>query len=309
MRHLGRLRCGSESCVLGGCLGAQGEFIATYLNTLNGFPAPSTATQPVLDGTLDATSLGNVVVFDLTVGAQVPGVVVGYDSGGQRHHRVAPGSPGTWTKGHQYAVVVSGVTGPGGQAVAPSSIFALVSSPVSLLNCADPTQPVSDTNCVSAFTLAPLSPDQPSPWSRSAWQYSAVLGQLGIPGVQAFWTFTITSSPEITFVLDPTAPSIPFPSSFVYAAGADGGPGHVNIPVPDAGSAALIAGLDTLDGFSTTTPIASTNAGPDVDVGNVDPATLLPGSLFVQLGAAGFTPCSPSRMATAGSSPDRSTSA
>ena len=78
-----------------------------------------------------------------------------------------------------------------------------------------------------------------------------------IPGlsrsdIALFWTFTITTQAEVTF--DPAKLVIPFPNDILNPTGS-----QVAIPAGSGLPPDLVAGLNTLDGFSTTAPIVTEN--------------------------------------------------
>jgi hypothetical protein len=95
-----------------------------------------------------------------------------------------------------------------------------------------------------------------------------------IPGlsrsdIALFWTFSITTQAEVTF--DPAKLVIPFPNDILNPTGS-----QVAIPAGSGLPPDLVAGLNTLDGFSTTAPIVTENGegtGPLIQ-GRVDSATV-----------------------------------
>jgi hypothetical protein len=278
---------------------AQQEFTKTYLNTLNGFPAISPSTAGVINGDADPATVNasTVLVLDLNGdplpdggSAPVPATIAYVPS--LHEVVVQPPAPGAWTKGHKYAVIVvggeNGVKTTTGAQIGPTDAFALARSPNSLVN-AD-CNPADLTTCTGTLTVASLPIGQAVQLEQVRAAYApliaAVEANTGITydQISILWTFSIVSSPEVTFNLatDATA-AIPFPSSFIYEE--DGG--HVNLP-PDPTNP-FRDGLNTLDGFSTTAAIVTENRadlGALSDGAHIDSASLGPATLGFDDGGA-----------------------
>jgi len=294
-----------------GLTASSAEFRADYLNHLNGYPTASFATESFVGGNLATPAAGvgptanasgsGLVVLDLSSSnAAVAPAATGYtiDTQGTGTLSIAPPAGG-WIKGHDYAVGLiggaQGLRGSGGEQVIASDQFALVRSTASLVTCADLTSP----GCHATLTLVPVTDAQAVQLEGVRLTLKPGLDALeaqGVPraSVAAFWSFKITSNPEVTF--DLLSQTIPFPNDgrdlsqfhqpfllWIPDGGVNGGP-RVNLPVP-AGSppaaAALIAGLNTLDGFSTSAPIVSENGyatGALTDGARLDPTTLVAGA-------------------------------
>lgn len=282
---------------------AYKEFITDYLNTLDGFPTSAVASVTVNGGDLDPASVTSDSVVVLADGAPVEGTVVSWNAT-NKTIQVAPPA-GNWGKGKQLAVVVFGrlatdigadsppaaVEAEGGGAVAASSIWAIVRSPSPLVDCTDLTSP----DCKLAITAAPLSTAQAISLEQLRRIYKPVLDAVEASGrarneVAIAWTFRTVSLPELTF--DPSASIVPFPNNVLRTTGVGA---HLNLPIPDGGSALqqnLVAGLNTLDGFSLTAPIVSESSDSRgaLDIANLDPATLDAGTGFLKLAGIGGAP-------------------
>lgn len=274
---------------------AQQEFIRDYVNSLNGFPVVSTAAASVAGGDLDPASVnaGSVLVLDLTPGATQPTVTVTYDSA--KHQIVIPPPAGGWTKGHQYAVAVvggeNGVKGSGGQNVVASEVWALARSSATLVNCEDLTDPT----CAPVFTISDLTHQEAVALETVRQNYAPFLDALeakGVPrsDVSVGWTFRIMNHPEVQF--DPAKQIIPFPNDLLR------NPTTGKLQLPNPTNNPLIAGLNTLNGWSLTAPAVTENGfttGPLTDDAGVDPASLSVGAdggtaLFVPLAGNGLPP-------------------
>src|SRR5215813_4118468 len=256
---------------------AQNEFNRDYLNLLDGFPMDSTATV-LFDKPVDFTSVNgaSVPVIDLTNPAQpVPGVAVGYPTTGTGTTLAIAPPAGGWLRGHRYAMAVVGGTGAG--AVKGASGTIVTSSPTWALIAQDKPLIICDSNganCALQTSAIPTTAKDPATQHAEQiatakqlealrLQYAPLITALGAPplnvkssDVAVLWTFTITSQAEVTF--DPLHNAIPFPNDVLI----DQTTGKVNIPANVGLPADLVAGLNTLDGFSTTGMIIS-EFGPD----------------------------------------------
>jgi hypothetical protein len=273
---------------------AQNEFNRDYLNLLDGFPMESTASV-LFDKPIDETSIvlypaagANLAVFDVTAGIPVSAanISVSPAANGGQSLNIAPKS-GYWTRGHQYAVLVlggdNGVKGKAsGQTVTGSETWGLLVSSEPLVTCT----PADSNNCVLATSAIPTTQKDPAAayaeQVKTAKQleflrknYSVILqgATAQIKGLKATdiaitWTFTITSQAEVAF--NPPG-VIPFPNDILNPTGS-----QVSIPAGSGLPPDLVAGLNTLDGFSTTAPIITengTDTGPLIQ-GKVKESTL-----------------------------------
>jgi hypothetical protein len=281
----------------------QTAFNETYLDTLDGFPMESGASVTT-SGDLNPSTLGTgVLVLDITnPAAAVPVTVTasyvsgGADAGGTLNIP-GPLAGGQWQRGHTYAAVVIGgnqpgaVSGANGQAVTGSSTWALVSSaanctsvtscgaPIPLCALPDGGAGGPNSGCLSTTDLIPSQADAVQLQELQT-GYAPLLQALSsapfnIPrsNVAILWTFSITTQAEVTF--DPANTVIPFPNDVVRT----GAGGLVTLPVPPgtpAVLAELIAGLNTLNGFSTTATIVS---AVDFSLPNDGVSALMQGSL------------------------------
>ncbi len=287
---------------------AQQEFTKDYLNTLNGFPTSVTASTKIAD--LDKTTINaNTVRFiDLLQGTAIatPAVTptIAYDEDTDQLV-IAPPATG-WPKGGRYAVALvggdTGLKGVGGKRVVGSSVWALASLEKPLVTCEDLTA----SDCRPTTDLIPSTKTDPA--ERLADQtasalrleqlrrsYKPLLDALETQGVKRedivlLWTFRIMNMPEATF--NPAASIIPFPNNLLL----NPQTGRVNLPIPPNASPAqqqLIAGLNTLDGFSTTSAIVSENSETlgAIDTGSrLDPGSLEAGTRFIKLTPGGTAP-------------------
>ena len=267
---------------------AQQEFTRTYLNTLNGFPGQSPGTTTIINGDADPSTVNasTVLVLDLNGdplpdgGAAPVPAQIGYIPAQHEIIVNPPEADGAWKKGHKYAVIVvggpDGVKTTDGKEIGPTDAFALARSPHSLVN--DGCDPTDLSTCTGTLTVAPLPISQAVQLEQVRKAYApliaAVEANTGITydQISILWTFTIVSSPEVTFNLATDASAaIPFPSSFIY----DATNHKVNLP-PDP-SNPFRDGLNTLDGFSLTAPIVSENRadlGALTDDARIDATTL-----------------------------------
>jgi len=297
---------------------AQIEFNRTYLNTLDGFPMESVATAPT-SGDLNPATLGTgVLVLDITnPAAPVPVAATPSYTAGSKVLTITP-PDGAWTRGHEYVVVVVGGSQTGavqgaqsGQQVTGSPAWGLVTSTVPV--CALPDGgpggpgsgclPTTDLICTASGTTGSACAAAAAQLQQIQSAYSPLLTALsGAPfniprsNVAILWTFRITSQAEVAFNPDPTSPVIPFPNEILRTQP----DGPVNLPPLPPGTppalAQLVAGLNTLDGFSTTATIQSAVSfdftGPGASAlvqGLIDPATVVPPLAigFVDVGGRG----------------------
>lgn len=273
---------------------AYQEFTSDYLNELNGFPTATPGQGTVLGSDVDGATVNSdtVLVFDVT-GADLPGdPTIAYDVA-TRHINVLPPAGG-WGRGRTIAIAVlggeDGVKGTNGLGIAASDAWALARSGSTLVDCA-----TLGPDCHSVVKAAPISDLQAIGLEGLRRAYKPVLDALNaqhIPRdvVSGLWVFSTVDQPEVTFDLAAAIPIIPFPSNQFLRTTDDVDPaGHLIFPVPMDPSGALFAGLNTLNGFSTTAPIVSENAATRtaLDEGNIDEATLALGTGFKKLDGAG----------------------
>ncbi|HXX32253.1 MAG TPA: hypothetical protein VEJ89_16240 [Myxococcaceae bacterium] len=294
---------------------AQIEFNRTYLNTLDGFPMESVASAPTSADLNPSTLATGVIVLDITNPAAPAPVAATPSYTAGSHVLTIPPPGGAWMRGHEYAVTVVGgsqsgaVQGSSGQQVTGSSTWALVSGTTLVCTLPDGGPggpgsgclPSTDLICTASGTTGSACANTAAQLQQLQSLYAPLLNALGmapfnIPrsNVAILWTFRITSQAEVAFSPDPTNPVFPFPND-VFLSG-----GHVSLPALPAGSppalVALIEGLNTLDGFSTTATIQSAVSfdftGPGASAlvqGSIDPTTLSPPLAigFVSVGGSG----------------------
>jgi hypothetical protein len=248
---------------------AQNEFNRDYLNLLDGFPMDSTASV-LFSKPIDLSTVNPGVPTP-----PVPGIAVVYPTTGTSDTLSIGPPAGGWLRGHRYAMAVIGgsravaVKGANNTIVTKSPTFALISQSQPLITC-----DANGTNCVLATSAIPTTSKDPA--TAKAEQiatakqlealrltYAPLIAALGGPplnvnagDIALLWTFTITSQAEVTF--DPLNNAIPFPNDILL----DQTTGKVSIPASVPLPPDLVAGLNTLDGFSTTGMIIS-EFGPD----------------------------------------------
>jgi hypothetical protein len=283
---------------------AQQEFTRDYLNTLNGFPTSVTASTKIPDLDKNSVTASSVRFIDLLQGTPIatptvtPTIVYDEDTD---ELKIAPPATG-WPKGGRYAVALvggdNGLKGTGGRKVVGSSVWALASLEKPLVTCEDLTAP----DCKASTDLIPSTKTDPA--ERIADQtatalrleqlrraYKDLLDAVASQGVKRedivlLWTFSIMNMPEATF--DPAGSVIPFPNNIVTERNPDGTVKNVKLPIPDTASATqrqLLMGLNTLDGFSTTSAIVSENSDTlgAIDTGSrLDPGSLAAGTRFIK---------------------------
>jgi hypothetical protein len=290
---------------------AQQEFTKDYINTLNGFPTSVTATTKIVDLDKASVNSNSVIFLDLLQGTPIatPAVAptIAYDEDSDQLV-IAPPAAG-WPKGGRYAVALvggdNGLKGINGKKVVGSTVWALASLDKSLVTCED----LTSTTCEAATDLIPAESTDPvlhaKEQTAAALQleqlrrsYKPLLDAVVAKGVKRqdivlLWTFSIMNMPESTF--DPAASVIPFPNNILLARNADG-TSHVNLPIPANASDSqkqLLGGLNTLDGFSTTSAIISENSDTKgvIDTGSrLDANSLVAGTKFIKLTPGGTAP-------------------
>jgi dienelactone hydrolase len=273
---------------------AYQEFTTDYLNQLNGFPTATPGQGAVVGGDADGTTVNadTVLVFDVS-GDDLPGApTISYDVTTRRIN-VAPPTGG-WGRGRTIAIAVlggaDGVKGTNGVALAASDAWAFARSEATLVDCE-----TLGPGCKSVVTAAPISDLQAIGLEGLRRGFKPVLDALDEQGVSrdqvsGLWVFSTVNQPEVTFDLAAATPVIPFPANQFLRSADDANPaGRLVFPVPPGPSGALFAGLNTLNGFSTTAPIVSENSATRtaLDEGTIDPATLAAGTGFKKLNGAG----------------------
>ncbi len=289
---------------------ADKEFLG-YLNTLNGFPAGSSA-NATFDGTLDPASVTtqSVRVLDLGGGfAQVSTAVVSYtdltgNPSAAGRVTVRP-PPGGWTPGKSYGIALvggdAGLKGSNAQPVVGSATWAFIRSKGSLVTCEDLTSP----DCRTTTEVIPSSINDPAARLKDQTAKALQLEQLrrkylpaldaletaGVPraNVALFWTFKVVDLTQLAFNPAASPPQVPLPNDLAL----DPTTGLVNAPVDPTAPAAQQEFtrdyLNTLDGF----PV-SASASATVLNGDLDPATVTPSTVRVvdltALGADAGTP-------------------
>ncbi|MFL5347339.1 MAG: hypothetical protein ACJ8AT_21350 [Hyalangium sp.] len=277
---------------------ADKAFIA-YLNTLNGFPANSTATA-TFTAPIDPASVTpeSVRVLDLTDGnAPVAGVTRSYTD--QPGDPANPGlisltAPGNlWLPGHIYAVALlggeHGLKGAHGEPVVGTPTWAILRSERSLVTCED----LSSPDCKSVTDILPSTEQDPAAriedQARTAIRLEGIrrqykptvdylIGQ-GIPReeIALLWSFKITDQPMVVFEPAASPPKVPLPTDLAI----DPTTGLINAPVDPASSPAeqqfTTEYLNTLSGFPS-----ATTAGVDILGGDLDLATLTSANVRVR---------------------------
>ncbi|MBL8923490.1 MAG: hypothetical protein JNJ54_31845 [Myxococcaceae bacterium] len=290
---------------------AWAEFITGYLNTLSGFPVSSTATADFA-GDLEPSSVNaNTVRVEVLSGGPLGGApAIAFDAAAGRV-TVSPPN-GSWGKGRSIAVAVlggaAGIRSRTGKPLVASQAFSFARLSNSLVDAACTTVGPS---CRSVTALSDAQAIGLEPVRRSL---SPVLDQLeanGLPrpDIAGLWVFRTVDQPELSF--DLAQGVVPFPnnqllrgntlpdggtaSGFVVvlpdggAPGDDATPGvRLSLPIAagtPASQAQLLAGLNTLDGFSTTAPIVSENSTTlaALDVGGLDAGSLAAASGLLKL--------------------------
>jgi hypothetical protein len=287
---------------------AQQEFTRDYINTLNGFPTSVVATTKIAD--LDEITINTDTVrfIDLLAGTPIarPGVTpaIKYDAETDTLS-ISPPATG-WPKGGRYAVALvggaNGLKGTNGKPVVGSPVWGFASSSEPLVTCEDLTAP----NCQATTEIIPSTETDPAKrledqtatalrLEQLRRAYRPLLDAISSQGVERndivlLWTFRIMDMPEATF--DPAASVIPFPNDILL----DPVTKKVKLPIPPNASPLqqqLLMGLNTLDGFSTTSAVVSENSetrGP-IDTGSrLDSGSLAAGTMFIKLTPGGTAP-------------------
>jgi hypothetical protein len=311
---------------------AQQEFTRDYINTLNGFPNTVVATTKIERLDPDTINADTVRFIDLLAGTAIATPAIKevdrkYDAA-TGTLSIAPKDPASWPKGGRYAIALvggpNGLKGTDGKPVVGSAVWGFASSENPLVTCEDLTAP----NCQTTTEIIPSTKTDPA--ERLADQtatalrleqlrrsYKPVLDAISTQGVERddivlLWTFRIMNMPEATF--DPAASVVPFPNDILLNPATR----RVNLPVPPNASPLqqqLIAGLNTLDGFSTTSAIVSENSDTRgvIDTGSrLDQNSLMAGTRFIKLMPGGTAPnvtvclnCVSSQGATSANSPQQ----
>lgn len=244
-----------------------------YLRTLDGFPVESSA-RVTFSGEIDPASItpSAVRILDITDPAGVTpvtaGILLSWEASRLELRIRAP-----WSRARQYAIALlsgeGGLQGTGGTEVVGSAAFALVRSRASLVTCQD----VSAPGCRSKSPLL-RSDDAELERTRAValeqirlslqptLQFLEDNGVLRTAVVSAF-TFRTVAMGVATF--DPERQVIPFPNDLLMEAG--------RVKIPSAPEDDLVekqmkAGLNELDGFSTTASIL-TESGRTVGAADV----------------------------------------
>lgn len=283
---------------------AEKEFLS-YLNTLDGYPA-DTPGRVSFSGALNPASVtsANVRVMDLAANfTPVTGATISYSATPSSQIVISP-PPTGWPNGKTFAVALiggaNGLKGSAGEPVVGSSVWAFARLNTALVTCTRLFEPDGSVNPECHATTELIPSDEKDPAARIKDQaakavqleqvrllYKPTLDYLESQGVSRsdvalVWTFTVTVRPILTF--DPSNNIIPFPNDVVRSPST----GLVTLPIPDGGSPLqqqLYAGLNTLDGFSTTATIISENgdAVGALNQGKIDPATLAGNVGFLRL--------------------------
>jgi dienelactone hydrolase len=284
---------------------AEKEFTRDYLNTLTGFPAGATASVEVAGGDLapESISTESVRLYEKQAGAWAPSTfspVVGFDTQSKRLTLVPPAGS-TWPKGRTFAVVLvadkeRGLRTTDGKVPVGSEVWAFLRMTVPLVTCDDLASPTCDT----AVSIAPVGKEDALRLEGIRRGYGPLFERLAQEGiaresVPLLFTFTLVPNPEALF--DPANKRVPFPTNLVLVpANAEAGtPQHVDLGDPEEQTTEsgkqLIAGLNALDGFSTTAShfsllkLKAEDPAPRIlDLGRLDPASLMSGGVgFVHL--------------------------
>lgn len=275
-----------------------------YLRGLDGFP-PDSPASTTFSGPIDPASIAEgVVIYDATTSTVLtaPAAVASLEpsSGGTE---LVVTTQNRWRNGHTYFVgifswqengAVRGVRTAGAAPVLTDAAFALLRSTTPLYaRCQDANNPLctcsnlSDSACHAVVDGLTDSQAQQLEATRLGIR-PIIKSVLDLKGRQLndlvmAWSFTISSRSFAVF--DSARAQIPFPSNLLLSNMGMGSPtadANVQIPIlptDDARTQALKAGLNTLDGFSTTGsvqfPIDSAfSGGVPVDISS---ASVVPG--------------------------------
>jgi hypothetical protein len=276
---------------------AYQEFTRDYLNTLNGFPVASTATAAIAGGDLDPTTVTADTVQVLVLkGDPLSGApTISYDS--TTHQIIVAPKGGSWGKGRTIAIAVlggdTGARAADNTNLVATSAWALARSASTLVDCV-----TLGADCHSVVTAAPLTDLQATGLEQLRRGYKPVLDALdanGVPRalVSGLWVFSTVDQPELTFDLASASPTIPYPNNAFLRASDDIDPTKKLTFPPGSGvTAPLFAGLNTLNGFSTTAPLISENSltAAALDEDEIDPATLTATGFAKLSGTSTLTP-------------------
>lgn len=278
---------------------AEQEFTRDYLNTLNGFPASAVAMTKIVDLDPSTINANTVRFIDLQAGTPLatPAVTPSISYNAETDMLMIAPPDGAWPKRGRYAVALiggeNGLKGVGGKPVVGSATWSFINSDESLVTCEELTDP----DCRSRTDIIPSRKTDPverlADQNASALRleqlrrsYRNLLKAIAGPGgktedIVLMWTYRIMDMPEVTF--DPAASVVPFPNDLLLKRNADGTT-QVQLPIPDDASETqkqLLGGINTLDGFSTTSAIVSENSftrgaleeGSTLDAANLATAT------------------------------------
>lgn len=237
-----------------------------YLRTLDGYP-PDVTASTLFSGVLDPnTTAEGVLVYDATDKALVAGVQVQVNA-----NRLIVANPVHWQKGHSYLVAVlswqdsaglHGLKGVTGKRVLADQAFTFLRSTTPLaghcadaLNAACACSNLMDPSCHSV--VDGLNDSQARQLEGARLGIAGPLTELlklagrSRKDVPLAFTFTVTNSPIATF--DPSHAQVPFPTDALI--GMDGKVALPILPGDSDAQKAIKAGLNTLDGFSTTAAV------------------------------------------------------
>ncbi len=260
---------------------AAQEWTRTWLNTLNGFPATTSAGVDIAQQPLDPSTLTERTVRVISLAGEplVAAPTITWNS--QLKRLVLTPAGGSWGGARTVGVVVlggeSGVKGIGGKRLVGSQVWALVRSAAPLVDCE-----VLGPSCSSFVKAAPISTNQAIALESLRRTYKPLLDRMEGQGlrrhdVAGAWVFSTVDQPELVFDPSATPPRVPTPTDLVI----NPATGRVTAPVPPGASPAyaefITDYLNTLNGF----PVASV-ASADVD-GVVDPTSVSPNTVRVQV--------------------------
>ncbi len=294
---------------------AQKDF-AAYLSSLDGFPPDSTVSfafsAPVDPASVKAPSSagnGSLAIFDTTglklLTASDLGIVVSPDG-----KSVTVTSTARFVSGHVYVAMLfgygdaNGVRGAKGESVIAAPTMYLLRSPNPLIGLCGTGQ---ETGCVCPAAVAAsgnindptchavvtgVTDAQARQLEAARLPLAAALGLLvplsgsgsrSVNDLALVWNFTIAKQPFAVY--DPTRSDVPMPNDVLI----DQTTHLVSLSLPSTSPlAGLAAGLNTLDGFSTTGALTV-----DVDAAHpIDPKTLIPGKTvyLINPGSLGDVP-------------------
>jgi hypothetical protein len=295
------------------------EFVA-WLNTLNGFPAGSSA-NVTFTGELDPNTVGQdtLRVFDLAGGGLTPvdnysptlTEPAGTDAADAKARVNIPAPTGGWTGGHSYAVAVlggaNGLKGADGRPVVGSSTWALVRSENPLFTCEDLDAEVEDaegrpTACRATTEIIPSEFTEPNErivdQARKAARleglrrlYKPIIDALIAGGVDRqdialLWTFKVADVATALFNPAAAPPQVPVPNDLAI----DPATGLVKAPIDPTASEAQQEFtrdyINTLDGFPVTATGSARIVGRAVRPATVNGQTVRVLDLTAQMGEA-----------------------